>query len=282
MGVENEASAGVGGHSTQDLSDRLALERDNVSRQLLLESNIDLNDKGNRFIPRGVLFRVISQSRVQGIAKILIDQSLEGADNSLHHVARRISPKNPGQICHCNDPLCTGSRVIFTSLLLVSRQDFLIPFLEHPKQGICDKNLPLRDPTIIVDSEVIPEPPKKLTDQESMLFLYWQSRMRSPFIGPLIRDTALRREQHRPILELEVGDEVTLPWTHLKTLPWTHLQALTESAGEQQSLVQKASIDRGHHEIVGLMPLFQSSPRPSQGIMLTIARMRMSRSEASH
>ncbi|RYC61452.1 hypothetical protein CHU98_g4761 [Xylaria longipes] len=98
---------------------RTEASRDRILRDLQSESEADLSGSHRRFIPRGRLLRILDRQRVADhLATLLDDRRL------LEKLSSYTSPEK-GETCHCQDSLCTGSRIILASLLRIGREDLI-------------------------------------------------------------------------------------------------------------------------------------------------------------
>jgi hypothetical protein len=269
IGVMNNdklPSISLSGH---DFEDSIALQRDHVSQSLFLKSKEDLNDTSNQFVPRSALFDVISEKRVFDIAKILLREDV-GDGSLLSSVAIRISPPE-NDACHCNDLLCTGSRITFAALLLTSRHDILIPFLKYPNIEFCDGKLPLKDPQSIWKGKTMPEEFEDLTVQQTRVFLHWQNRMRAPFFKPSTNQTPQVTGQQSDSLEVE--DAVTLPWVNVEAISRLHNKVAHQSTSGDRSLIQRITIDSAHHSLVSFLCFLLSVAAVQSNGQLNVTRV---------
>lgn len=214
----------------------LAANCDGISQDLLIGSEEGPDDRGSRFIPHGTLRSVISQTRVIRVLQSLWDPRMVGG-STLRQVASRISPEGDQQ-CHCSNPACTGSRIIFAALLL-TRHELILPTFTKDVLNLCDAHLPLNNAGVISTDGIF----EILSEKEKSVFVWWQNRMRSPFLQHF---SSYKKQPPK------FDDEVTLPWTFL--------EAIDQPARGNLSVVQKVVIDPKHHDLVCQPTSFLLSP----------------------
>ncbi|KAH8648671.1 kinase-like domain-containing protein [Xylariales sp. PMI_506] len=197
-----------------------------IPRDLHLKSKEDQTDSRNRFIPQGALRAVITPDRVQALVKCLLDASRQDNEALAHSIAKRISPTEK-ELCRCEEELCTGSRIIFATLLHISRGDLIIPIFKNKDLEICDKNLPVEDPSTTLNN-ILPG----LSAVEKSLFYHGQNQMRAPIFAAKFSDDGHVRT---------FADDISLPWTELKLV--------TDKTADLSTAVQRVSIDPDHHKL---------------------------------
>ncbi|KAK8086398.1 protein kinase domain-containing protein [Apiospora phragmitis] len=147
--------------------------RDRGMQALLLASKEDVSDQRLRFVPR--------ESILQEIRPDFISRVLQRAANTDDDIAalvqeatNRISARVP---CHCKQPLCTGSRVIFASLLFSGLHRILVHFIHAAQPEICDNSLLERlneGEAGVGDGDPIFRQIQQLQDaQKDHMFFYW-------------------------------------------------------------------------------------------------------------
>ncbi|KAI0009022.1 kinase-like protein [Xylariaceae sp. FL0662B] len=202
-----------------------------VARALQHASERDLNDNHYRFIPRGALLDILNHERVQD----LLGKSLGYVGEEGSRLAEYISPSHG--ICHCQDELCTGSRVIFAALILIGREK-LIEAFKATNPRFCDNDLPsqTQTPNLRMDLQMpdVFENPK-----DGELFLHWQWQMRSPYFKRMSKDD----EGYKEFVE-----EVTLPWTEAEEKTEAEAENSDSRDGEFTS-VQRIKIHPDHHSL---------------------------------
>ena len=158
----------------------------------------------------------------------------EAESGSLDELADYISPSEEAS-CHCQDERCTGSRVIFASLLLMGREELVRSF--HIL-SFCDSKLPPQGRTPDSDSTSTrsaqisyPHEFERLMDIEKELFHHIQWQMRAPYI-----ERIGGRERHEVL-----NENVSLPWTKLVE---------ADPIDGQISRVVEIAIDDNHHNLV--------------------------------
>ncbi|KAK1528642.1 uncharacterized protein CCOS01_06476 [Colletotrichum costaricense] len=207
--------------------------RDEIACILLRGSCQDLNDKRNRFVPRGSLVSQLDHKKVSTLLGTLIPSDT----TKVADIAHFISPgKHKG--CLCDDALCTGLRIIFATLFILGKPEVILDIYQSPVH-ICDGAWPCSDPTLPTYSsraaEALREVLQALDARNEELFHQLQWQMRSPYFS--ISGTNTSKQPYRLL-----HDEITLPWSEL------NMQG--EILDGQVSFVQKISIHRDHHDFL--------------------------------
>ncbi|KAF4783994.1 hypothetical protein HER10_EVM0002756 [Colletotrichum scovillei] len=209
----------------------VAATRDDIACILMRSSCQDLNDKRNRFVPRGSLVSQLDHKKVSSLLGTLIpSDTAKVAD-----IAHFISPDNQ-KGCLCDDALCTGLRIIFATLFILGKPEVILDIYQSSVH-ICDGAWPCNDPTLPTYSsraaEALREVLQALDAHNEELFHQLQWQMRSPHFSKSSTNTS---KQPYRLLHNEI------------TLPWSELNMQGEILDGQVSFVQKISIHRDHHD----------------------------------
>ncbi|KAH8887125.1 kinase-like protein [Thozetella sp. PMI_491] len=161
------------------------------------------------------------------------------------HIAPDITLDNKCSVCE--GILCTGTRLIFTALVFLSKEDEIETFYRCSREDtICDSN-------ILRGDSGLPAFTKSWTTRDKELFFELQWQMRSPYFKSYtLSDNA------RPVPDnegnpqwTEFRNEVTLPWTKLDS-PEDTMEDPGIGANKQQGLVseiKRVEIHPDHHEL---------------------------------
>lgn len=195
-----------------------------ILRELQRASKPELTNDNHRFVPRGALLSILTYERVKDYLRSILG-NLE--DSRLpHDIASYISPM--GEIpCHCQEKLCTGSRVIFASLLHIGQARVIESFYKCIDPKPCDQDLPFSYPT----RPHIPIAFHDLLPIDKEVFHHFQWQMRSPYFNRLGRN-----EEYRVLYP-----QVALPWTEFHG---------TDPKYGQLSYVARIQIENDHHNLV--------------------------------
>ncbi|KAI1427398.1 kinase-like protein [Xylaria sp. FL1777] len=188
--------------------------------QLLQRGSPTFSGSGRRFIPRGSLLKILDRGTVAEHLNTLLDD--------LHRSNLLADYISPGQeaTCHCEDGLCTGSRIILASLMRIGKEDRLINVYNQPNARVCDKNLKSSD------KSQTPELFDGLTEKEEELFRHAQRQLRSHYLRKLEPDNQNFRQ---------LDDEAALPF-----LP---IDGSTSPINGDLSVVRHIRIDPNHHDL---------------------------------
>ncbi|KXH56304.1 hypothetical protein CNYM01_00184 [Colletotrichum nymphaeae SA-01] len=205
--------------------------RDEIACILLRGSCQDLNDRRNRFVPRGSLVSQLDHEKVSTLLGTLIPSDT----TKVADIAQFISPgKHEG--CRCGDALCTGLRIIFATLFILGKPEVILDICKS-SVDICDGAWPCSDPTLPTYSsraaQALREVLQALDKHDKELFHQLQWQMRSPYFSKSGTNTS---DQPYRLLHNEI------------TLPWSELNMQGEILDGQVSFVQKISIHRDHHD----------------------------------
>ncbi|KAI0434834.1 kinase-like protein [Xylaria sp. FL1042] len=194
---------------------RVEASRGRILRDLQNASEADLSDgrpqprqrgspsfseSSRRFVPRGSLLRILDNRRVAEH----LDTLLNDLQRS-NQLAEYISPV-PERVCHCEDGLCTGSRIILASLMRIGKEDRIIHLYNQSETRVCDRHLAFSDQSEVLESF------GGLTEKEAQLFRHAQWQLRAHYLSKLElsgqRFQQLDNEVALPLLRV---DEKTSP-----------------------------------------------------------------------
>lgn len=226
LGLENRA-----GLMSQPVD--VGAARDDIACILLRASRQDLNDKRNRFVPRGNLVSQFDHEKVSGLLGTFIPSD----KTKVADIASFISPSKHKK-CRCDDALCTGLRIIFATLFLLGKQELILNIYQSSVH-ICDGAWPCSDPTLPTyfsrAAEALREVLQALDAHNEELFHQLQWHMRSPYFSK--SDTNSNKQPYHLL-----HDEVTLPWSELN-MQGGRLDG-------QVSFVQRIKIHQDHHDFL--------------------------------
>ncbi|KAI1755861.1 kinase-like protein [Xylaria castorea] len=196
-----------------------------ILRDLQIESEADLFGSHRRFIPRRHLLRILDRERVANhLATLLDDRKL------LDRLSNYTSP-GQGETCHCQDSLCTGSRIILASLIRIGREGLIENLHNEPDPRVCDKSLPFSD------KNPLPNSFASLNEKEKQLFKHAQSQLRSHYL----RKVDLGIQTFEELEELD--EEAALPFLLVVKLDIPSAGGLT--------IIRRIRIDTDHHNLGG-------------------------------
>ncbi|KAI3327010.1 kinase-like protein [Xylariaceae sp. AK1471] len=201
--------------------------RDRILRDLQNASEVDLSSSYRRFIPRGSVLRILDSRRVAKHLETLLDDI---------HLSNQLGTYiSPGQeeTCNCHDNLCTGSRIIFASLLRIGKEDRIVHLYNQSDPRVCDNSLPLSE------HRPFPESLNDLTEKEKQLFEHAQWQLRAHYLKRLEPEDQTPRE---------LDDEAALPLLNVKERP--------EPIIGELSIVQRIRVDPDHHNLDGSLHYF--------------------------
>lgn len=202
-----------------------------------------VGNDSKRFVSRKVLVERLDTRMVSSLLERCLDQDVDhGLGQDTETIASYISPKI-GSRCHCSHKRCTGARILFVVLSLISREDCIEYFV---REKICDSALPLSidetDGTFRLKSrEALPSLPEEInawTPEQQRLFCHFQWAMLSPYF----ENTPLP-----DIKTLELDKEVYLPWSESKPLPMPLDDEVSEVANNPPSTIIKIIKINGHY-----------------------------------
>ncbi|KAK1676303.1 hypothetical protein BDP55DRAFT_113033 [Colletotrichum godetiae] len=207
--------------------------RDVIACILLRASRQDLNNKRNRFVPRGSLMSQFNYENVSSFLRTFISSD----ETKVADVAHFVTPNEQEQ-CLCDDALCTGLRIIFATLFLLGKQEVILKIYQSPVH-ICDGAWPCSDPTSPTyfsrAAEALREVLQALNAHDEELFHQLQWHMRSPYFSK--SDPNTNKQAYHTL-----HDEITLPWSEI------NMQR--EILDGQVSFVQKMKIHGDHHDLL--------------------------------
>ncbi|KAI2636518.1 kinase-like domain-containing protein [Hypomontagnella submonticulosa] len=212
----------------------LELESTKILRSVLSQSLQDLSDERCRFVPRDALIKAISKEVVNNFLQIYVNSG--GQQLATNALADTICP--PANTCRCSQPRCTGGRIIFVTLLALSKENLITSFLSEP--ATCDASLPLLSQEGAGSQHNLPEAFQQLTSEERIRFIHFTWQMRSPFIEGFALEKSNTVE---PGTILEYESNASLPWTHLNGERDTQ-----ESEEEELTRVEKVKIHPAHRD----------------------------------
>ncbi|TRX98494.1 hypothetical protein FHL15_000568 [Xylaria flabelliformis] len=202
---------------------RTEASRYRILRDLQIESEADLFGSYCRFVPRRHLLRILNKERVTNhLATLLEDQKL------LHELSTYISP-GQGETCHCQDSLCTGSRIILASLIRIGKEGLVENLHNESNPRVCDKSLPFSGKNPLPDSLA------SLDEKERQLFKYAQLQLRSHYL----RKVDLGIQTFERLEELD--EEAALPF--LLVDKWE------TPVDEDFTIIRRIGIDVDHHNL---------------------------------
>ena len=229
--------------------------RDRCMQALLLASLADVSDERLRFIPRDSIAKEISR---EFALKVLqrIGNNDDGIAALVQQATNRIRPRITPDVCHCRKPLCTGSRVIFASLLFAGLHGMLLDFIREAAPEKCDSSLweLNKKEAVFGESDPVFQRIQRLQGIEGDLFFHWAYQLRALCFTTEEGGGEIRQ------LGLEDGleDRIRLPWTSIEDAARSSSSALSNEAANgaqrivmQSSKVQKVCIHRSHHKLVG-------------------------------
>lgn len=199
----------------------------------------DLNDSRNRFVPLKKLKSEFDYKAVHRLLQTFLGHDVHGFSND--EIADHVSPQ--GGLCQCcKDDLCTGRRIIFVTLMLLAKENYIIDFINSPDQ-ICDSKLPIR--RVVNEESQFDTDSLRLARGLSIILQGWEAyeielfdhlqwQMRSPYFS--LRDTS--SDDYR-----QLDEQVSLPWTEVETL--------RQAIDLEVSTVQRVRIHEDHHNMVG-------------------------------
>lgn len=217
------------------------LVRDDIVRLLQRGMVEDLEDARCRFVPRRALIDIINSKQVEKLLHATCTRADDHENREpLAEVARRIVPE--AEVClACNSGDCTGGRSVFAILLLIGKEE-VVPEVFSEGASICDQILPFRSTA----SNAILSPKcqynasargfHRLDTKDRELIGYYQWQVISPSITTL-SPSELQDLRHKK-------------WDREMSLPWKELKRLGEPGPVELSIVHKARIYEGNHQLV--------------------------------
>ncbi|KAI0805505.1 kinase-like protein [Xylaria sp. FL0064] len=207
---------------------RILRELQNASEADLSESRPQPPQQGSpsiyessrRFIPRGCLLRILDTRRVAEHLETLLNDLQRS-----NQLADYISPGSE-RVCHCEDGLCTGSRVILASLMRIGKEDCIIHLYNQSKTRVCDADLPFSDQGEVLKSF------GGLTEKEAQLFRHAQWPLRSHYLS------RLEPNGHN---YQQLDDEVALPFLRI--------DERTRPVSGERTIVRHIKIYPNHHNL---------------------------------
>ncbi|KAI8629013.1 kinase-like protein [Xylariaceae sp. FL1651] len=194
--------------------------RDRILRELLNVSEADLFCKQRRFVPRGSILHILDSQRVaKHLETFLNDTQLSC------QLAAYVSPGHD-KTCHCQEPPCTGSRIIFAALLRIGKESLIIDLYNQPGPKPCDMSFPF------TGHSPFPGLLTSLTEKERQLFQDAQRQFRAHYLKRLEPDDRAFRE---------LDDEAALPLLAIKERP--------APIDGELSIVQCITIHPDHHNL---------------------------------
>ncbi|KAI0458534.1 kinase-like protein [Xylaria acuta] len=201
---------------------RTEASRYRILRGLQIASEADLSGGHCRFVPRRHLLRILDKQRVADhLATLLDDQKL------LDRLSSYTSP-GQGETCHCQDSLCTGSRIILASLIQIGREDLIESLHDQSDPKVCDRSLPFSE------RNPLPGSLNSLAEKEKHLFKHAQRQMRSHYlrkVAPGIQ-TFQELDQDAP-------------------LPFLYVDEGESSISGDFTIIRRIRIDPDHHNLGG-------------------------------
>lgn len=206
--------------------------RDAVVQTLLRASIPDRLDHSKRlYIPRGALFNHFSPNHVRQLLFVFLSE-LRGSD--LEELLNIICSSS--QHCRvCGQAHCTRGRIIFATLIWIARQDLIPLLLETEGERFCDSHLPIADSdknTAASQRTWIGVLRTKMSAVECQLFNQVRLQLASPFLA------------HDAMQTLALHDNVTLPFTSIRTIPGQGAER------GRQCQVDEVTIHNDHHALV--------------------------------
>lgn len=213
----------------------------NVVTQTLLRNSLpDLNDKSKRFIPRSALFELFGSQQVKQLVELFLPQTDR---TTLEELVNYICPEG-SQCNRCERKSCTGGRVLFATLIWITRQDLIPRLLENPE--LCDSHQSSvnggRSDTEMTWKSDLPQVEARLFDQ-------FQLQLQAPFlesIGP--------------------QDTEAVTFEDAATLPWVAFETVHKPIPGNPCEVGEVHIHPAHHALVSLSSL--SLLLDKQGVFL--------------
>ncbi|KAK8039846.1 kinase domain-containing protein [Apiospora rasikravindrae] len=230
---------------------RCAIEalRDKGMQALLRASQEDASDERLRFVPRESIIREISPGFISRVLRRVRDNDDDIAV-SVEKATNHISPR---MVCQCKKPFCTGSRVIFASLLFAGLHGILVHFLHAAQPDDCDSSLwklSQAEATFDDDTTVFHHI-YQLKGAPRDLFFYWVYQLRALCFQKKGDNGQVKK------LGVEDGlkDSVRLPWSSVEegSNPLNRVVAQASSKaviiGRQSAKVERIYIHRSHHNL---------------------------------
>ncbi|KAK7920290.1 protein kinase domain-containing protein [Apiospora marii] len=232
--------------------------RDRCMQALLLASLADVSDERLRFIPRESILQEISpEFTLKALQRVANNNDSIAA--LLQQATNRIIPRITPDVCHCMKPLCTGSRVIFASLLFSGLHSMLLDFIREAQPEKCDSSLWELDVNgaIFGDRDPIFQQVRQMHMQNSLLF-HWIYQLRALCLTAEEGDGEIKQ------LGLKDGldNRTRLPWTSIEDAARPSSSASNDAPNGpqridmQSSKVQKVCIHRSHHKLDDLSDVF--------------------------
>lgn len=221
-----------------DSAIRRRLFRDSTTQALLRASEVDLNDRRSRFVPRKSLKRVLSLDCVLRLLETLSEHGI-AETVGLEELARRISP-DPAQ-CSCHDKTCTGGRMILATLLLIGKDDLIPSLFSCKTPWVCDRSLPVSlvgpskdaaDHSMAGEAQLATLLPSLLSAKETELFACSQWQVCTPFLTEFNSDDNIK----------------TFP--SQMTLPWVEIERMGHSVQGDSYYVERIRIHPDNHALV--------------------------------
>lgn len=224
-----------------------AASRDFIARIIRHASETDVQDGSKRFISRQTLVNDLSAGTVASLLSACPrwrGQRGTRADEA----AAYISPE-AGR-CPCGKPRCTGARIIFVVLSLITREEHVWDLVGS---RICDGDLPLciRETHLVSchdESRRLPEAMRGWAMDEKRLFCHFQWAMLSPYLErTAVSDVEIRK----------LAVEVSLPWCEYEDpkedggAPVETPQPVEMSQfDESKTVMKRVKISRHYHDLV--------------------------------
>lgn len=212
------------------------LVRDDIVRLLQQGMVPDLDDARWRFVPRKALIDIINIDQVTRLLYATI--AGDEPQISLADIASQIVPDS--QAClSCKSDDCTGGRSIFATLLLIGREEVILELFSGVP-SICDQILPFRSATSNAIPSSISQPSfnPRLGTKDEQLFSHYQWQVISPPITTLSH-VELSNHRHKK-------------WDREVSLPWEELTRLGKFEPSPPSVVHKAKVFEGNHQLVSV------------------------------
>ncbi|KAK8134612.1 hypothetical protein PG984_006624 [Apiospora sp. TS-2023a] len=224
--------------------------RDSGMQALLHASQEDVSDERLRFVPRESIIKEISPGFISRVLRRATNTKCDIAA-IVQTATNRIGPRVPA-LCHCRKPFCTGSRVIFASLLFSGLHDILVHFIHAAQLGICDSSSWEEldhEKRGTGDGDPILHEIKHLQKIKKELFFYWVYQL-TPLCFTKDGDSG-------QIEKLELKDKIRLPWTSIERTTGpagrdlTRASVKTQVIGAHSAKVENVCIHPSHHELGG-------------------------------
>ncbi|KAK8093719.1 kinase domain-containing protein [Apiospora hydei] len=154
----------------------IAVLRDKGMQALLLASQEDVSDERLRFVPRDSIIQEISPDFISTVLQHISNKDADIA-SLISKATNRIGPRAD---CHCKKPFCTGSRVLFASLLFAGLHGILEHFIRAALPAICDSSLwgeLTQEKEGLGDGDPIFRQIQELQGDRKDLFFYWMCQL---------------------------------------------------------------------------------------------------------